>query len=274
MIYENSRDTPATVTVALSGGGVAGLGHVPVLAALDELHIKPVAIAGSSMGAVVAALYGAGMSALEIEAHVLSIVNSPLAYTRKYISGGWQGLLTGDIKPEVVIDTIVPPLLPESLQDMLIPITVVATDFHRREQVLFRHENTRLALAASIAIPGVFNPLEWDGRVLVDGGVTNNLPVDVLPPSDITLAVDVASEPLAEDNDVPGAIEAVTSSVRIMLRTMTEAKVKLRENVILVQPESRKLSPLDLTKIDDAIEMSRPQTEQVKQQLLSLGLNF
>ena len=147
------------------------------------------------------------------------------------------------------------------------PTTIVATDVHRRETVLFRTENLKNALAASIAIPGVFEPVSWDDRVMVDGGVSNNLPVDVLPESDYTLAVDVASEPLSSEVSVPGTLATVTSSVRIMLQTMTRLQLEKRDNVILVQPESRALGPLDLSRIEEAIEMSRPQTEIVKAKL-------
>lgn len=256
-----------TLTVALSGGGVAGLGHIPVLAALDELGVIPTAISGTSMGALLAACYAAGMSAADIEQHVLEIAHSPLVYTRQYLSSGWQGLLTGSIHPEHVVDTIAPDLLPALVSDLYIPTTIVATDFHRREAVLFREENLRKSLAASIAIPGVFKPVKWDNRVLVDGGVCNNLPVDVLPESDYTLAVDVASEPVSEDDSVPGTLTAVTSSVRIMLQALTMLQIKQRENVIFVQPESSAVSPLDLGKLEKAIAISKPQTELVKRRL-------
>lgn len=256
-----------TLTVALSGGGVAGLGHIPVLAALDELGITPTAVAGTSMGAVIATSYAAGMTAAEIEEHVMAIAKSPLGYARRYISKDWQGLLTGTINPESVINTIAPALWPEMLSDLAIPATVVATDFHRREAVLFKKENLRKSVAASIAIPGVFQPLKWNDRVLVDGGVCNNMPVDVLPESDYTLAVDVASEPASDSDEIAGTIATVTSSVRIMLKALTELQIRHRNNVILVQPESRALGPLDLNRLEEAIDMSRPQTELVKRRL-------
>ena len=257
----------STLTVALSGGGVAGLGHIPVLGALDELNIKPAAISGSSMGALIAASYAAGMSAAEIEQHVLEIARSPMAYTRRYIASGWHGLLTGAIHPEHVLDAIAPDILPETIADLNIPTTIVATDFHRREPVLFRNENLRKSLAASIAIPGVFKPVSWDGRILVDGGVCNNLPIDVLPASDYTLAVDVASEPATDERSMPGTVAAVTSSVRIMLQTLAQLLIQQRDNVIFIQPDSRAVSPLDLGKLEEAIELARPQKALVKRRL-------
>ena len=259
-----------TLTVALSGGGVAGLGHIPVLAALDELGLQPASISGTSMGAVIAACYGAGMSAADIEDHTKEIIRTRFTYTWQFIARDWQGLLTGSISPEAVIDVITPAVLPRYLSEMTIPVTILATDFHQREAVVFREEEVRRSLAASIAIPGVFKPMKWNNRVLVDGGICNNLPVDVLPESDITLAVDVASEPASDASTIPGTLSSVTSSIRIMLQTMTQLQLQQRENVILVQPESRALGPLDLTKLEDAIAMSRPQTEQVKRRLHTL----
>ena len=263
--------TTPSLTVALSGGGVAGLGHIPVLAALDELGVVPDAISGASMGAVIATCYASGMSAEAIEDHTLSITASPLSHTWKFFSSGWRDLMSATIPPEKVIDTIAPYNLPATLGEMAIPVTVVATDFNRREPVYFTTENTRKSLAASIAIPGVFSPFKWHNKLLIDGGVINNLPVDALPPSDYTLAVDVASEPPCTDASLtPGTFHNVTSSVRMMVSALSAEKLKARQNVILVQPDSRSLGPLELNKIEEAIRLSKPEKDKVKKRLEQL----
>jgi len=254
-------------TIALSGGGVAGLGHIPILSALDELGVVPSAIAGTSMGAIVAACYGSGMSSRELEEYVLSITSSPVSHTRKFLTKGWRSLMTAAIDPASVVDTILPESIPKYLKDTNIPTYIIATDFHARESVVFHTEDTRKSLAASIAIPGVFKPFIWDNRVLVDGGVINNLPVDVLPASTHTLAVDVASEPAQNSNDSPGPIDSLVSSMRMLVSEGSRLRLEQRPNLLLVQPASRSVGPLDLHRIEEAISISKVQADELKRQL-------
>jgi len=261
-------------TIALSGGGVAGLGHIPILSALDDLGIVPSAIAGTSMGAIIAACYGAGMSSKELEEYVLSITSSPISHTRKFLTKGWRSLMTAAIDPASVVDTIVPESVPNSLNDTKIPTYIVATDFNARKPVIFHTEDTKKSLAASIAIPGVFKPFIWNDRVLVDGGVLNNLPVDVLPASTYTVAVDVASEPEQNGMDTPGPVDSLVSSMRMLVTEGSRLKLEQRPNLLLVQPASRLVGPLDLHRMEEAISTSKVQADEFKRQLETIMNSF
>jgi len=245
-----------TLTLALSGGGAAGIGHVPVLEALDEIGVRPVAIAGTSIGAVVGACYAAGMTGADIRAHVATLLDDPLATARRF----WNNASFRLGMPSMAIDalttvrTVLPETLPERFEDLEIPLTVAATDYHARKTVYFDSGDLRKALAASIALPVLFRPVEWDGRVLIDGGVTDNLPIRCLPEADVCLAVDVASEPPSDSTDVPGPAELLAGSLRIMMRTLLTESVNGRDGVFVVEPDSRGFRALDFQRWEEILE--------------------
>jgi NTE family protein len=245
-----------TLTLALSGGGAAGIGHVPVLEALDELGVQPFAIAGTSIGAVVGACYAAGMTGAEVRAHVGTLFSDPLATTRRF----WQNasfrratqILA--IDPEAAVRAVLPEELPERIEDLPVPLTVVATDYHARHPVRFTEGDLRQALAASIAIPGLFRPMRIGGRVLIDGGVTENLPIRALPPSDACLAVDAATEPPSPRDEVPGPAELLAGSLRIMMQAMAAEARNGREGLLVVAPDARGFRALDFLRWAEILE--------------------
>jgi len=256
-----------TVSVALSGGGIAGLGHVPILAALDELGVKPVAMAGTSMGAVIAACYAAGMTGAEIEDYVRGVANSPFAHVRRFLTSGWHAGLSSTADGRILLETVLPAQIPSRIEEMEIPLQVVATDFLAKKSAIFGAGDTVTALCASMAIPGVFRPVEHGGRIYVDGGVTNNLPVDVLPKSDVVLGVDVATLPEITDTTVPGPMGNVTSSIRIMLHVLMQNALDRCDNLLLIQPGSRHVGALDLARIEEALDLAHADKEDAKRKL-------
>jgi NTE family protein len=245
-----------TLTLALSGGGAAGIGHVPVLEALDELGVRPFAIAGTSIGAVVGACYAAGMTGAEVRAHVGTLFSDPLATTRRF----WQnasfrrGTPLLALDPEAAVRAVLPDGLPARIEDLPVPLTVVATDYHARRPVRFTEGDLRQALAASIAIPGLFRPMQIAGRVLIDGGVTENLPIRALPPSDACLASDAATEPPSPRDEVPGPAELLAGSLRIMMQAMAAEARNGRTGLLVVAPDARGFRALDFLRWAEILE--------------------
>ncbi|MEM9442654.1 MAG: patatin-like phospholipase family protein, partial [Pseudomonadota bacterium] len=193
------------IALALGGGGARGIAHIHVLEVLDELGIQPVALAGTSMGAVIAAGYAAGMSGAAIRDYVLETFH----HRKELLGKLWKlrpeslktffsdgGLRLGDINIERVMEIFLPPDLPDDFDSLKIPLAVVATDYYRQKQAILTHGRLRSAIAASAAIPALFRPVIIDDTVLVDGGMTNPTPHDILVGSaDIVIAVDVVGGP-------------------------------------------------------------------------------
>lgn len=258
-----------TLTLALSGGGAAGIGHVPVLEALDEIGVRPEAISGTSIGAVVGACYAGGMTGKEIRSRVAALLDDPLATARRF----WKnasfrlGSIALSIDPEATIRTVLPDHLPERIEDLDIPLTIVATDYHGREARRFETGPLREALAASIALPVLFRPVQIDGLVLIDGGVTENLPVRCLPPSDVCLAVDVASEPPSDSEEIPGPAELLAGSLRIMMRALVTESVNGRDGIFVVEPDSRGFGALEFQRWEEILEAGEEAKAKVLERL-------
>lgn len=217
-------DTPLNrpkVGLVLSGGGARGAAHVGVLKVLEKQHVIVDCIAGTSMGAVVGGLYASGLSPEDIEKELESIdwkdifSDAPnrqeLPFRRKkdaqkYLTGVEIGVKNGKIAlPKGLIAGQKLGFLLKSLtlhttdidefDHLPIPFRAIAADIETGEMVVLSRGNFAEALRASMSIPGVFSPVEIDGRLLVDGGIARNLPVDVVKQmgADVVIAVDIGS---------------------------------------------------------------------------------
>lgn len=160
------------IGLALSGGGVRGIAHLGVLKALNDHGIFPNRLSGSSAGAIAGALYCSGHSPSEI--HEIIIKTNYFKFLRPAIS--WTGILKMDVVEELFLKYI-----PENkFESLKTPLTVAATDIRRGKVVYFSEGPLIRPLMASSCIPGMFDPIEIDGKYFVDGGVLNNLPVEPL----------------------------------------------------------------------------------------------
>ena len=195
-----------TLALALGGGGARGLAHIAVLEALDEIGARPVAIAGTSVGALVGAAYASGMSGRRIRRFVTSLAYDRAEVFRRLVAtraGSFGDLFsTGFVGATLAECREVLRAIPSgricarasassrSRSPSLPPIFIAA------QQVAFSAGPLAPALAASIALPTLMRPVVVDSRVLIDGGATNPLPFDQLwGRADILLAVDVSGEP-------------------------------------------------------------------------------
>ena len=158
------------IGLVLGGGGARGFAHIGVLRALDEHGIRPVAIAGCSMGGIVGALYAAGFTPVEIEHMFEDISGFDL------MSWGKGGSLIGG---EGIVKQLAKHL-PTTFAELKIPLEVVAVDVQEGKQVILNTGELLIALRATSAIPGVISHVVYEDRVLIDGGLINNLPVDVI----------------------------------------------------------------------------------------------
>jgi NTE family protein len=266
--------------LALGSGAARGLAHIAVIEALDEMNIKPAAIAGTSIGALIGAAYAAGMSGKEIRHYVLTLAHSRGEMRRRVIkarAGAFAHLFSGafsqatQMDAEKVCAEFLPDTLPSDFSALAVPLTVMATDLHRRHETMFSSGPLRPALAASIAIPGIFRPVVVDGRVLIDGGTTNPLPYDKLfGLADIVVAVDVFGAPAAERADVPSIFESLYTTVLIMGGAILAAKIRHAAPDILIRPNVTVFRGMDFTQVSAIIRAAEPAKAELKERLGAL----
>ncbi|USU02083.1 MULTISPECIES: patatin-like phospholipase family protein [Pseudomonas] len=271
------------VGLVLSGGAARGLAHIGVLKALEEQGIRIDAIAGTSMGAVVGGLYASGYKIDELEKLALSIdwqaalsdapPREDVPFRRKqddrdflvkqklsFRDDGSLGLPLGVIQGQNLA------LLLESLlahtsdtrdfDKLPIPFRAVTTDIANGEKVVFRKGHLPQVIRASMSIPAVFAPVELDGRLLVDGGMTDNIPLDVAREMgvDIAIVVDIGT-PLRNRKQLTTVVDVLNQSITLMTRRNSEEQLAtLHANDVLIQPALAAFGVTDFGKAQEMID--------------------
>jgi NTE family protein len=268
-----------SVALALGGGGARGLAHLLMLEVFDELGVRPKAIAGTSIGAIFGAAYASGLSAREIRAHVEEVLSQRrLALARELFAAGgqrvsrfWQVLSARAalLDPAAVLDFMLPSRVARDFAELAIPLKVVATDFYEQEAAVFTAGDLRCAVAASMALPVIFQPIVVDGRALIDGGLVNPLPFDLLAgEADIVVAIDVAGAPVpAVHRNHPSAPEALFASAFIFERSIIREKLKAMQPDIYVPTNLGRFQVLDFRKYREILAAAEPAKAALKAQL-------
>jgi NTE family protein len=283
------------IGLVLSGGGARGAAHIGVLRVIEAQGIPIDFIAGTSMGAIIGGLYASGMSLDEIEKRLAEIdwadmlTDSPkredLSYRRKRedeeflvrhavgFSDGRlklpQGLLQGQKLLLFLRELTLPVANIGNFDDLPIPFRAVATDISTGEAVILKEGDLALAMRASSSIPSVFSPVELDGRLLVDGGVSNNLPVGVVRSmgADRLIVVDV-STPLAGREELGNVLSITDQLTTIMTRRNTEQSLLLlRDGDVLIIPD---LSEIGTTDFSRSMEALAPGEQAAQRELAGL----
>jgi len=273
---------PSRVALALGSGGARGLAHIPVLEAFDELGIKPSAIAGCSMGAVVGSGYAAGMSGKEIRSFAIDSLRKQGDFARRLISMQWESLrarwrekrplseFSMQLEAAGIAQEFLPAALPKTFEELRIPLAVVATDFHARQEIVYRSGLLRPAVAGSMAIPGVLRPVEFEGRVLIDGGAVNPLPFDLLRhDADIVVAVDITRLRDAPEG-IPDPIPLLLMATDIMTHSIVLEKLKSAAPDILLRPNVSAFGALDFPRALPILKAADPIKEELKRKLGAL----
>lgn len=205
---EPTQWRPPRIGLALGGGAARGFAHVGVIEVLEQQGIKPDLVVGTSAGSLVAALYASGMNAAELTAAALQMEEAAMAdWTLPIFS---RGLLRGEALARYVNRQV----QGRNLQDMKVPLGILATDLASGKGVLFQRGDTGTAVRASSAVPGVFTPVTIGGRQYVDGGLVAPVPVEQARQmgAELVIAVDISSAP-------DGA--ASSDALRVVLETFT-----------------------------------------------------
>src|SRR5664280_152023 len=272
------------IGLALGGGGVRGLAHISVLETLDDLGIKPSIISGTSMGAIIGALYASGMSGKEIRERISkhlilkddtwrdivakksNLLKLVKAFSAEIPRGGF-------INTQGFFEYLFSEIRKRTFEELEIPLLVIAADYWTAEEVVFEKDDLLPALQASMAVPGVFAPISIADKVLVDGGVVNLVPYDhLLERADFTIAVDVSKVRNPGKNEIPGALESVLGAFNIMQASALAEKMKIRTPDIYVQMESQGIRMLDFGKTEEVFLQAAPAIVLLRKQLKGLNI--
>ncbi|MCD5408620.1 patatin-like phospholipase family protein [Candidatus Bipolaricaulota bacterium] len=268
--------------IALGGGGARGLAHAGFLAELEEVGITPACLAGTSMGAVVGGLYAAGQDMeklIRVFSHLdlREIFGMPESYRQmlersigealleRFRGPSWKHEPSPRLSRMLELLRLFGKRL--SFEELERPFAAVAADLLSGEEVVIRSGPLYLGLAASAALPGVFHPIPWNGRWLIDGGVVNNLPADVVQAmgAGVVVAVDVAA-PLASNPST--TMEVVLQSYAITARELVRVKLarvreRLGERLIYVRPEVEGIGVLEFERLPEAVAAGRAAAREV-----------
>lgn len=289
------------IGVVLSGGGAKGAAHVGVLKVLEEHHIPVDYIAGTSIGAYVAGMYALGYSATEVEAIMMgvdwdsgysdTIPRNVLSYRDKKLRDRYNiplniGYSEGEVKAPsgVLRGQTMSQLLRQStdlvqqfgdFNALAIPYRAVATDLETSLPVVINHGSIVKAMQASATVPGALQPTQIDGKLLVDGGIANNMPVDVVKAmgADIIIAVDIGS-PLVKKDKLDSTIAVLDQLSNFLTNASTEKqKQLLTDKDVLIRPAIDALSTTDFTIMPLALTLGKEAAtnQLVKLQKLSVS---
>lgn len=186
--------TQRKLGLALSGGGVRGFAHIGVLKVLEEAQIPIGCLSGTSMGGLIAAAYACGIPLEAIEQKALCLSSKRQLMRLVDVDGHRRGFLSG----HHVRDFLTEFFLDRSFESCRIPLAIPAVDLNQGREVVFTSGLVFPAVQATIAVPGLFQPVEYGPHRLVDGGILNNLPVNLLRDlgADVTVAVNAQFDPL------------------------------------------------------------------------------
>ena len=262
------------IGLALGGGGAKGIAHIAVLEAFDEMGLKPHAIAGASIGAVVGAVYASGMSGAEIRKRVLKVAgNGARSAIKNLLKPQAQSVLDfvrpdysgkGLIAPKNLLARLNDIIGVKNIEDLQIPLKVVAADFWNREEVVFTSGPVIVALQASIALPVIFKPVMHQGRVLIDGGTVNPLPHDCLVDEcDLVVAVDVIGSKSPDGVLMPSMLELVFNTIQIMEKSLARKQLESCPPDLLLEFQGEGIRALDFHRAAEVLD----QAESLKQRL-------
>jgi NTE family protein len=266
-----SDRTDPTFAIAFGGGGARGLAHIHVIETLDELGIRPVAIAGSSIGAIMGAGMAAGMTGKEIHDYTRAILARRLHVAGRIwrAKPGGFGDMAGRLRMsqfniERIVQAFLPEVVPPTFEKLQIPLKVTATDYFGHELAVFESGALYPALAASAAIPALFRPVKIDGRIYIDGGIYNPVPFDLVEDmADFVIAIDVVGTPEDRGRATPKSMDLVFGASQLMMQSIIALKLKSRRPAIFLRPRVSRFRVLDFMKVDAVLA----QTESIRDEL-------
>ena len=248
-VVDSSPKRPPRIGLALGGGAAKGFAHVGVIAVLEEAGIVPDYVVGTSAGSLVGALYASGMNAVQLQQTALRIEEVAIADWMVPIVN--RGLFRGEALARYVNESVAGRLI----EDMRIPLGVVAVDLANGQPILFRRGDTGTAVRASSAVPAVFQPVRIAGRDYVDGGLVAPVPVQFARQmgAEVVIAVDISQPP--DGQPAGDSLQILMQTFNIMGHAIKQHEIKQAD--LWVRPSLVGLRSADFSARQRAIDAGR-----------------
>lgn len=259
------------IALVLGGGAARGFAHIGVIRALEQEKIPIDMIVGTSVGSLIGAIYASDMNSFELEWTAFLLEKDSIFDFGIMNAFTGMGLAKGD-KLEEFVKTKIATV---NIEDLKLPFAAVATDLNRGTRVVLDRGSVAKAVHASSAIPGVFNPVDHQGKLLVDGGVMDNIPIAVAREkgADLVIAVDI-SENVANFN-INNIVDVMLQAVNIMFNE--NVRYKKKESDVLISPQVGGVAMLDFTQkkrcMQAGIEATQKAMPEIRKKIEEWGKN-
>ena len=248
--------------LALGGGAARGFAHIGVLQVLEEEGIKPSLVVGTSAGSVVASFYASGKTGQQLQWLADTMDETQFTDWANPFSG--RGILRGEALGKYINSQ----LNGMKIEDMKLPLGIVATDLRTGDGILFRRGDVATAVRASSAVPSVFEPVQIAGKDFVDGGLVSPVPVRYARQmgADLVLAIDISSRP--EDAKTSDMLKVLLQTFSIMGKSITQ--LELAQADVVVRPALPDIGSTEFSARKKSIEAGRTAMKQALPQLKAL----
>lgn len=269
------------IGIAFGAGGARGIAHILMIEALEELGIKPSIISGSSIGAIAGAYYAAGFNSKEMR-EILEQLIHPKSdsvfdfllksdFVKLFSMFDPQFIKSGFIKGDKFQRFLEANLNVKKFEELKIPLKIVATDYWNKEEVIFEKGDLIPAIKASYSLPGLFTPIKINNTVLIDGGVVNPLPYDLLiGKCDITIAIDITALKSKHDDEIPPTFDSVFTTYQTMQNSIIKERLKFQKPDIYIKPQIYDVKVFDFIKAELILKQAGKAKKELKEKILNL----
>jgi len=266
------------IGIAFGGGGARGLAHISMIEAFEELGLKPSIISGTSIGAITGAFYAAGFSSKEMKAMLKRLLfprnDKPFDFLWKsdfvkmFSMFDPQFFNSGLMKGDRFYKFLETELGANTFEELKIPLKIVATDYWNKEEVIFDEGELLPAIRASYSLPGLLTPVKIKKRILIDGGVVNPIPFDILlNECDVTVAIDITAYRTSNGKEYPPTFESVFTTYQTMQNSINQQKMKFIKPDIYIRPEIYDVRVFDFSKHESIFKQSETAKDNLKKKL-------
>lgn len=269
------------IGISFGSGGSRGIAHILMVEALEELGLKASVVSGSSIGAIGAAFYAAGINSKEMREILDELIHPKSDSIFDFVLRSdivklltmfdpqiiKSGFIKGDKFQKFLSDRIPA----KTFKELKIPCYITATDFWSKKEIVFNSGELIPAVKASYSIPGLFTPVEYQGKILIDGGAVNPLPYDLIKDKcDITIAIDVTASNYSNNKGLPATLDSVFSTFQIMQISIIREKLKHIKPDIYIKPQIKDIRLFEFTKTDLIFSQALKAKEKLKRELEKL----